>query len=67
MDSEIHSEIPTVNFGAFSTRSTEDRRQIAYEVDRALRSVGFFYLRDHGIDQEKIDTYFEMVSCAFKY
>ena len=56
--------IPVIDFGPFLVGCDEDRLRIATEFDRALRSVGFIYLCNHGIDQTKINTCFEWVSGA---
>jgi isopenicillin N synthase-like dioxygenase len=63
----MSSKISTINFSRFLAGSAQDRRHTAYAVDNALKSVGFFYLIGHGIDQDKIDTCFEMVSCSFEW
>ncbi|KIW21228.1 hypothetical protein PV08_01808 [Exophiala spinifera] len=59
------SKIPTIDFSRFLTGSAHDRWHTASAVDAALKSVGFFYLIGHGIDQDKIDTCFEMSKRVF--
>jgi isopenicillin N synthase-like dioxygenase len=63
---ETYSKLPVVDFASFRTGSAEDRKRIALEVDDALRTAGFFYLRNHGIPQPKIQDLFEKVS-AYLY
>ena len=58
----MYSKIPTIDFSRFLNGSIQDRQKTVQEVDNALRTVGFFYLRNHGISQGKIDTCFEWVS-----
>lgn len=58
----IYSKLPEVDFVSFRTGSAEDRKRTASEIDDALRTAGFFYLRNHGIQQSKIDDLFMKVS-----
>jgi isopenicillin N synthase-like dioxygenase len=57
----MYSTIPHINFSRFLNGSIQDRQQTVSEINNALRTVGFFYLLNHGIDQDKIDEYFEWV------
>jgi len=57
----MHPRIPSIDFSGFHG-SVHDRQQIASEIDNALRTVGFFYLINHGIEQHKIEVCFEWVS-----
>ncbi|KIW25604.1 uncharacterized protein PV07_08770 [Cladophialophora immunda] len=59
------SKIPTIDFSHFLTGSAQDRQRTACEVDNALKSVGFFYLVGHGIDQDTVDACFEMSKRIF--
>jgi len=65
-NAQMYSEVPAIDFSRFLAVSTSDRQEVISEIDNALRSVGFVYLLNHGIDQDKIDTYFEWVSCALR-
>jgi isopenicillin N synthase-like dioxygenase len=58
----LNSEIPSIDFGPFLHGSARDREDVASTLDAALRSVGFIYLRNHGIDQRKVDECFNWVS-----
>lgn len=62
----MHSEIPAIDFSRFLAVSASDRQEVISEIDNALISVGFVYLLNHGIDQDKIDTCFDWVSCALR-
>lgn len=46
--------IPIVDFGPFldPEASPESKKNVAMELDRACRDVGFFYLRNHGVPME---------------
>ncbi|MCJ1245559.1 hypothetical protein MMC30_002763 [Trapelia coarctata] len=56
MDQDI--DIPVIDFKPFLHGSAIDRQHVASTVDEALRSVGFLYITNHGIDQRKIDESF---------
>ena len=53
--------IPLVDFSPFLSGDTEARHRVARAVDEALSSIGFLYLANHGIDQQKIDACFSWV------
>ena len=51
--------IPVVDFaGSFSPRR-EDRQSVAYNVHKACRDIGFFYVANHRVPQSLIDAQFE--------
>ena len=52
------SSLPIIDFGSFLTGPPEARHQIAREVDAALRTTGFIYLRNHGILHSTIEDLF---------
>jgi isopenicillin N synthase-like dioxygenase len=54
--------IQLIDFHPFLHGSSEDRRNVASCIDEALQSAGFIYLRNHGIEQGKIDKCFTLVS-----
>jgi isopenicillin N synthase-like dioxygenase len=58
----MNSQVPTIDFERFVHGSIKDREQTAIEIDKSLKTLGFFYLRNHGVDQRKIDASFEWVS-----
>jgi isopenicillin N synthase-like dioxygenase len=42
-------EIPLIDFAAFLTGGLAERREVAGQIGRACRHIGFFYLTGHGI------------------
>jgi hypothetical protein len=54
-------DIPLIDFSPFLHGSARDRAQVASSIDKAFKSCGFMYLRNHGIDQRKVDECFEWV------
>lgn len=61
------SPIPIVDFAkARDARGTrEEKEEVAREIDRAFSEVGFVYLRNHGVGQEKVEGGFEWVRLSF--
>ncbi|UPX19517.1 uncharacterized protein EKO05_0009777 [Ascochyta rabiei] len=55
------ASVPIVDFSAFTTahHDASDKAQTAREIDEAFRSVGFVYLRNHGVRQESVAGCFE--------
>ena len=45
------SQIPIIDIGPL-IRETDDRRVVADEIGRACRDCGFFYIVNHGVDEE---------------
>jgi isopenicillin N synthase-like dioxygenase len=48
------SYVPVVDFSPFLDLQSrpEAKRVTAFEIDKACREIGFFYLSNHGIDEE---------------
>jgi isopenicillin N synthase-like dioxygenase len=55
-------EIPSIDFKPFLQGSSRDRELVAAALDTGLRTTGFIYLRNHGIDQDITDRCFNQVS-----
>ena len=56
--------IPVVDLaGSFSSR-LDDRTQVAWEIHKACRETGFFYVSNHRVPQALIDAQFE---CARRF
>jgi len=55
-----------LEYGAAEERleygAAEERLKIAADIDRALQSIGFFFIDDHGIDQAMVNECFKWVS-----
>jgi hypothetical protein len=58
----MSSEIPSIDFSRVRDGSLEGCQEVAAEIDRVLKGFGCFFLRDHGIQQNRIDTCFEWVN-----
>ncbi|MDX1575028.1 MAG: 2-oxoglutarate and iron-dependent oxygenase domain-containing protein [Kiloniellales bacterium] len=57
--------LPIIDFSGFRTGEAERRRAVADEIGRALETIGFFYVRGHGIAEATLaaartaaETYF---------
>jgi len=50
--------IPVIDLQPFLNGDAQQRRAVASEIGAACRDVGFFYIKNHGIDQRLIDETF---------
>ena len=57
----MESSIPVVDFGQMSLQKTiedcsfENMQQLADEIHQAFSTIGFVYIKNHGIPQEKVN------------
>lgn len=58
--------IPLVDFSAFRSGITSGRRQVADDVVRGFKEVGFIYLTGHGIPSETIENVYKKSAEFFK-
>jgi isopenicillin N synthase-like dioxygenase len=66
VSSQDIADIPLINFEPYLHGSIADRERVAASIDAGLSSTGFIYLKNHGIDQRKIDECFTWVSELFR-
>jgi isopenicillin N synthase-like dioxygenase len=52
------TSIPVIDLSGSFTGDAEARRKIAWEIHKACRETGFFYISNHGVDQKLIDDQF---------
>lgn len=52
------SAIPIIDFGPFLSGDAAAKRRVAAALGKACREVGFFYLKNHGVDPALIDRTF---------
>ncbi|KAF9701017.1 hypothetical protein EKO04_000529 [Ascochyta lentis] len=58
--------VPIVDFSAYSSKQHDsDKTKTAREIDEAFRNVGFVYLKNHGVQQEKIAECFKWSKAFF--
>ncbi|KAB2575296.1 putative iron/ascorbate oxidoreductase [Lasiodiplodia theobromae] len=53
-----NTPVPIVDFGPFYTGDGDAKRAVAKQLDNALSTVGFVYLKNHGVPQERVDEAF---------
>lgn len=58
------ADIAVVSFERFINGNDADKRAVAQELYEAFSTVGWVYLKDHGIPQERVDEIFALVSPA---
>lgn len=61
--------IPIVDFSAYTSDQHSDhdlaaRTEVARQIDKAFRTAGFVYLKNHGVPQDQVERCFEWV-CVF--
>lgn len=49
-------EIPIIDLTPLYSEDLEDRKKLAKEIRAASINTGFFYIKNHGIDQKTIDN-----------
>lgn len=57
----MSANIPVVSFAPFLTGDKEQRQVVAQQVYDAFSTVGFIYLKDHGISQSDVEQIFQEV------
>ena len=57
-------EISVVSFERFLHGTHADRGAVAHEVYEAFSTLGWVYIKDHGIPQSNVDEIFELVRHA---
>lgn len=55
------ADIAVVSFDKFIHGNDDDRRAVAKQLYNAFSTVGWVYLKDHGIPQERVDEIFSLV------
>jgi isopenicillin N synthase-like dioxygenase len=56
------ADIAVVSFDRFINGDDRDKRAVAKELYEAFSTVGWVYLKDHGIPQSRVDEIFGLVS-----
>ena len=59
--------IPVVSFEKFLTGDRTAQQEVAKQVYDAFSSVGFIYLKDHGIPQTRVEEIFKLVSTILSW
>jgi isopenicillin N synthase-like dioxygenase len=58
------SEIPVIDITGLYSCNFDDRNQVAIQLAKAAREVGFFYLEGHQISQSRVDS---LISAARQF
>lgn len=59
------AHIPVIDIKGLQSERLEDRKAVAAEIHQASHEVGFFYIQNHEIARETIDTTFAQVKRFF--
>jgi isopenicillin N synthase-like dioxygenase len=57
--------IPVIDLGGSFSPSLDDRKAVTWEIHKACRETGFFYVKNHGIPQDLIDAQIEWTQRFF--
>lgn len=55
------ADIAIVSFENFINGGDAEKRAVAKQIYDAFSTVGWVYLKDHGIPQERVDEIFRLV------
>lgn len=55
------AEIAVISFEKFIHGDRADQQDVAKQLYDAFSTVGWVYLKEHGISQERVDEIFELV------
>jgi isopenicillin N synthase-like dioxygenase len=62
---ETFERIPVVDVSGLFSSNIEERKNVAQQIGKACREVGFFYAQNHNVPQSCIDETFESVKKFF--
>ncbi|MGB3790008.1 MAG: 2-oxoglutarate and iron-dependent oxygenase domain-containing protein [Phormidesmis sp.] len=65
MSADTEVGIPLIDFAPFLTNDAKEQQQIAQQIYHACRTVGFLYLKNHGISEEAIAQTFTQARSFF--
>jgi isopenicillin N synthase-like dioxygenase len=60
------TSIPVVDLSGSFSSNREERKKVSWEIHKACRETGFFYIRNHGVDQKLIDAQFDSARRLFE-
>lgn len=52
--------IPVIDIAPFFSDDIEQRKAVAWEVHKASRETGFFYIENHGIPLERVNEHLRL-------
>ena len=58
-------KIPVIDLAPAFEAHPEKRKSVAWEIHKACRETGFFYVANHGVPQDLIDSQFEQARRFF--
>lgn len=56
-----NADIAVVSFDKFIHGNDDDKRAVAKQLYNAFSTVGWVYLKDHGIAKDRVDEMFDLV------
>ena len=65
MPTNTRSDIPLIDFAPFLTNDAQGQQRVAQQIFQACHTVGFLYLKNHGISQQAIAQTFAAMHTFF--
>lgn len=62
VEGKAFDSLPVISLARLTSPNLDDRKALAAEVGRACIDAGFFYISEHGIEEETIEAAFGCVS-----
>ena len=59
------SDLPIIDIGPSFSNNKTDHVEVAKKIGKACKETGFFYISNHGVDQNLIDETFVQVNRFF--
>lgn len=60
------SEIPIIDVSGIFSSELSDRQHVARQIRDAATNIGFFYIRNHGVDQTAVTNAYEAALAFFR-
>ncbi|MEM8616237.1 MAG: 2-oxoglutarate and iron-dependent oxygenase domain-containing protein, partial [Pseudomonadota bacterium] len=59
------TRVPMIDIAPFLSGSEQGKREVADQIDRAAREIGFFLISGHGVDETLVERTYAMVRAFF--
>ncbi|MCC4981717.1 2-oxoglutarate and iron-dependent oxygenase domain-containing protein, partial [Klebsiella pneumoniae] len=61
----VAKDIPVIDLAESFSHDIEKRKAVAWEIHKAARQTGFFYIKNHGVPVELQKAYFDLAKEYF--
>ena len=60
------TSIPIIDLAPYFSNDLDERKAVAWEVHKAARETGFFYIRNHGIPEQRMQQHLDLARRFFE-